>query len=77
MLLPPALGSPERRKHDLNNLRIYYMLCEEIGIAGEENVQKSFACLMRWAGDYKFMEEFGVFQEYIDKRKQEITQVNK
>lgn len=72
MLVPPTLNTKDRKDHDLNNLRIYYMLCEDIGIIDDENVQKSFHCLMGWAGNFKFVEEFTIFINHIDKRKEEI-----
>lgn len=71
MLVPPGLNTQDRKEHDLNNLRVYYMICEEIGIADDENVQKSFQCLMGWAGNFKFIEEFTIFRKYIDKKRSE------
>lgn len=72
MILPPALNTDDRRVHDLNSLRVYYIICEEMGITEEESIQKSFAFLMEWAGEYKFLEEFVIFEEYVNKRKKEI-----
>lgn len=66
MLVPPQLGTKERREHDLNLLRIYYMICEDMGLSDNENVQKSFQCLMSWAGTFKFVEEFTIFKEHVD-----------
>lgn len=71
MLIPPSLNTKDRREHDLNVLRTYYMVCEDIGICEEEDIQKSFHFLMGWAGNYKFFEEFMIFKKYIDKRKEE------
>lgn len=67
MIVPPQLNTRERRNHDLNDLRIYYMICEDLGIAEKDDIQKSFFYLMRWAGNYKFLEEFQIFKKYIDK----------
>lgn len=72
MLVPPQLDTKERKEHDMNILRIYYMICEDIGMAKDGNVQKSFQCLMNWAGSFKFVEEFTIFREHIDRLKREI-----
>lgn len=71
MLLPPRLNTKNRKEYDLNDLRIYYMICEDLGIADDENIQKSFQCLMNWAGDYKFIEEFTILKSHIDRKKKE------
>ena len=71
MLVPPSLNSKDRKEHDLNDLRVYYMICEDIGIADDDDIQKSFFHLMRWAGNFKFLEEFTIFKAHIDKRKKE------
>ncbi|KAI5178354.1 hypothetical protein PAEPH01_2538 [Pancytospora epiphaga] len=71
MLLPPQLDTESRKEYDLNDLRIYYMICEDLGIADDDNIQKSFQCLMGWAGKHKFMEEFSILKAHIDKKKQE------
>ncbi|KAI4291885.1 hypothetical protein PAPHI01_1159 [Pancytospora philotis] len=72
MLVPPALDTKDREAHDLNDLRVYYMLCEELGIANDEEVQKSFKCLINWAGKFKFVEEFTIFKQHVDRRKKEL-----
>ncbi|KAI5149184.1 hypothetical protein ENBRE01_0745 [Enteropsectra breve] len=77
MIVPPTLESKERREHDLNNLRIYYMICEDIGIDQEETIQRSFQYLMQWAGKYKFLEEFAIFKDYVDKKKEEKSKGQK
>lgn len=69
MLLPPALSTQERRSYDLDDLRVFYILCEELGIVNEEKIQKAFSLLMEWAGEYKFIEEFMILKEYVEKRK--------
>lgn len=71
MLVPPQLNTKDRKEHDLNTLRVYYMVCEDLGIAESESVQKSFQCLMGWAGSFKFVEEFTIFKGHIDKIKRE------
>lgn len=71
MIVPPQLNTRERKNHDLNDLRVYYMICEDLGIAEKEDIQKSFFHLMRWAGNYKFLEEFQIFKNYIDKLKKD------
>ena len=67
MLVPPQLGTQERRNHDLDLLRIYYLICEDIELVDHENVKKSFQYLMGWAGSFKFNEEFVVFKTHIDR----------
>lgn len=74
MIIPPQLNTRERKTHDLNDLRIYYMICEDLGIAEKEDIQRSFFHLMRWAGNYKFLEEFQIFKNYIDKLKSDKKQ---
>lgn len=76
MLIPPTVNTKDRKNHDLNDLRIYYMVCEELGIIDKEDIQKSFYHLMKWAGNYKFLEEFSIFKRYIDKIKKDKN-VNK
>ncbi len=71
MILPPPLNTKERKNHDLNDLRVYYMMCEEMGISEKEDVQQSFYHLMRWAGNYKFLEEFQIFKRYVDRIKKD------
>lgn len=71
MILPPPLNTKDRKKHDLNDLRVFYIVCEHLGISEKEDVQKSFFYLMKWAGDYKFLEEFQIFKKYIDRIKNE------
>lgn len=72
MLIPPELDTKDRKIHDLNDLRIYYMICEDIGIANDENIQASFKCLINWAGHFKFIEEFTIFRKHIDRRRKEL-----
>lgn len=71
MIVPSELGTKERKNNDLNDLRIYYMICEDLGIVENEDIQKSFFHLMKWAGNYKFLEEFQIFRNYIDKLKKD------
>lgn len=74
MIVPSELGTKERKNNDLNDLRIYYMICEDLGIVENEDIQKSFFHLMKWAGNYKFLEEFQIFRNYIDKLKKDKRQ---
>jgi hypothetical protein len=67
MFLPPELNTKERRDFDLNDLRVYYLICEDLGIADEEHIQKSFYYLMKWAGKEKFSKETTILKEYIMK----------
>lgn len=65
MFLPPDPNTPARRDFDLGDLRVYYLICEELGIADEEHIQKSFFYLMKWAGQDKFGREAALLKEYI------------
>ena len=67
MFLPPEANTKERRRFDLDDLRVYYLICEELGIADEEHIQKSFYYLMKWAGQDKFNSEVGLLRSYIMK----------
>lgn len=71
MIIPPQLDTTERKHFDLNDLRVYYMICEDMGIAEEDNIQKSFYHLMKWAGNHKFLHEFRIFKMYIDTMRKE------
>ncbi|CCI73917.1 ECU03_1115 [Encephalitozoon cuniculi GB-M1] len=65
MFLPPDANTKERRRFDLDDLRVYYLICEELGISEEEHIQKSFYYLMKWAGQDKFGGEVGLLRSYI------------
>lgn len=65
MFLPPKPNTKERREFDLNDLRVYYLICEDLGIADEESIQKSFYYLMKWAGQDKFNKETAILRKYI------------
>lgn len=69
MIIPPEINTKERKSHDLNDLRIYYMICEDIGIAETEDIQKSFYHLMKFAGQHKFLQDFILLKNYVDKLK--------
>lgn len=71
MFLPPESNTKERKEFDLGDLRVYYLICEEIGIADEEHIQKSFYYLMKWAGQEKFSRETAILRSYITKVKKE------
>ncbi|KAG5859371.1 hypothetical protein KMI_07g12140 [Encephalitozoon hellem] len=71
MFLPPDTNTKERRRFDLDDLRVYYLICEELGIAEEEHIQKSFYYLMKWAGQDKFSGEVGLLRNYIMRIKKE------
>lgn len=74
MIVPPKVNTKERKRHDLNDLRLYFMMCEELNISNKEDIQESFGCLIKLTGNYKFMEEFIIFKEYVEKKKKEIQQ---
>jgi hypothetical protein len=72
MFLPPELNTKERRAFDMGDLRVYYLVCEDLGIADEEHIQKSFYYLMKWAGKDKFSKETAILKEYITKVKKKM-----
>jgi len=72
MILPPTINSQDRKEHDLNDLRVYYLVCEELGIENDDSIQQSFHYLMQWAGNSKFLDEFLVFIRYIEKKKEDL-----
>jgi len=65
MFLPPEPNTKERKKFDLESLRVYYLICEDLGIAEEECIKKSFYHLMAWAGQDKFNGEVRLLRDYI------------
>lgn len=74
MLIPPQLGTKERKEHDINMLRMFYVVCENYNISEDEDIQKSFFHLVSWAGKSNFLDEFQVFElfvnKYIEKKKE-------
>ena len=76
-VVPPSLDGKDPKENDLNDLREYYMICEDMGVADYENIQLSFFNLMKWAGHYKFLEEFIIFRKYVDKIVEEKKANNK
>lgn len=69
MFLPPEPNTRERRAFDIDDLRVYYLICEDLEIADEEHIQKSFYYLMKWAGQDKFNRETAILKSYIMKVK--------
>ncbi|OQS55701.1 hypothetical protein EHP00_467 [Ecytonucleospora hepatopenaei] len=73
MLVPPQLGSKERKEHDINILRMFFVVCENHNISEDEDIQKSFFHLVKWAGKSNFLEEYLMFesfvQKYVEKKK--------
>ena len=74
MLIPPELGTKERKEHDISILRMFYVVCESHNISDDDDIQKSFFHLVKWAGKGNFLEEFLLFevfvQKYIEKKKE-------
>lgn len=69
MIIPPPLNTKEREGHDISGLRVLYLLCEDVGIAQEEHVQKAFLLLRKLVGSHKFVSEFRILQDYIETQK--------
>lgn len=69
MIIPPPVNTKEREEHDISGLRVLYLLCEDTGIAHEEHVQKAFLLLRKLVGRDKFLSEFTILQEYIEKQR--------
>ena len=67
MFIPPLLGTKERKDLDINILRMFYIVCEVHNISEDENIQKSFFQLVKWAGKSNFLEEFHLFESYVKK----------
>ncbi|EOB14297.1 hypothetical protein NBO_31g0015 [Nosema bombycis CQ1] len=67
MYIPPNFYTEERKKSDLSILRMYYMVCEELGIAETEKMQKIFKFLMKYVGRPKFFEESKILERYLMK----------
>lgn len=71
MFLPPKPNTKERKKFDISDLRVYYLICEDLGIVYEEHIQKSFYYLIKWAGQDKFSRETAILKDYIMKIRKE------
>eukprot|EP00866_Antonospora_locustae_P001618 jgi/Antlo1/1618/1830 len=66
MIIPPPINTKERESHDISGLRVLYLLCEDIGIAQEEHVQRAFLLLRKLVGKDRFLKEFITLQDYIE-----------
>lgn len=67
MLIPPQVGTKDRKEHDINMLRMFYIVCETNNISNDEDIQKSFFHLVKWAGKSNFLDEFMLFEMYVEK----------
>ena len=77
MIIPPPLNTKEREKHDISGLRVLYLVCEDIGIAQQENIQKAFLLLRKLVGTGKFVSEFTILQSFIENKKKEKREIDR
>lgn len=52
---------------------MFFVVCENHNISEDEDIQKSFFHLVKWAGKSNFLEEYLMFesfvQKYVEKKK--------
>lgn len=74
MIIPPPLGTKAREEHDINNLRILYLISEELNIHQDGNVQRAFLLLKKLVGKHRFCREFVVLHMFLDGEKKKKKQ---
>lgn len=67
MYIPPRYYTAERKEADKAILRVYYTVCEDLGISETEKMQKIFKFMMKYLGKPKFFEESQILDRYLRK----------
>ncbi len=74
------MDQTKKKEEDINLLRMLYLFCEQNNLSEEDNIQKSFFHLVKWAGRMEFKDEFLEFESYVRdllKKRIEKEELNK
>ncbi|WUR04775.1 uncharacterized protein VNE69_10125 [Vairimorpha necatrix] len=67
MLIPPDFYTQERVDSDLDILRLYYTLCDELNLT--EDLKETFLRLSKLVGKPVFLKEFVLLAKFINNKR--------